>query len=52
MCTSRGTCLAQSVQHVTLDLRVLSLSPILSTKITLKNTDNQNRYDYMYHILI
>ena len=30
----RGTWLAQSVEHMTLDLRVVSSSPMLSVKIT------------------
>lgn len=32
----RGTCLAQSIEHEILDLRVVSLSPILGRDITLK----------------
>ena len=34
---SWGTEVAQWVEHLTLDLRVLSLRPILEVQITLKN---------------
>ena len=32
----RGIWLAQSVEHVTIDLQVVSSSPMLDTEITLK----------------
>lgn len=35
----RGTWLAQSVEQATLDLRVMTLSPMLSIKITKKKRE-------------
>ena len=36
----RGTWLAQSVERVTLDLRIVSLSPMLGVEVTLKISKN------------
>ena len=45
----RGTWLAQSVNHMTLDLRVVGLSPTLGVDVTLKKKSflkklNNNKY--------
>ena len=37
MCSIRGDWLAQSVEHMILDLEVMSLSPILGMEPTEKN---------------
>ena len=38
----RGAWLTQSVEHVTLDLRVMSLSPSLGEEITLRKKERKN----------
>ena len=40
---SRGACVAQSVEHATLDLRVMSSSPMLDLKLKKRNKTKNPR---------